>query len=94
MPPPTLTVTLGFDGELRLLYPNGKSVDLPKGDAEARIREILQGFKRPLSDYRQEVIERAYSQLPPNAAVRRIGPGVKLPPGKVAAVMDDILAEL
>lgn len=52
--PPTLTVTLGFAGTLRLLYPNGKSIDLPIGDAEARMVEILEGFRRDLRSIRRE----------------------------------------
>lgn len=77
-PPLTLTVGLGFDGELRLLFPNGKSIDLPKGDAEARMREILQGFKRPLAAYRQEVREREYTEIPPGMEVRRYGKPIRL----------------
>lgn len=42
----TLTVTLGFNGGLRLRYPNGKYLDLPPGTAEARMLEILEGFRR------------------------------------------------
>lgn len=87
----TLTVGLGFDGELRLLYPNGKSIDLPKGDAEARMREILQGFAKDLREYRREVAEREYTEVPP---VRRFGAPIKLPAAKLAAVMDDILEDL
>lgn len=71
---PTLVVTLGFDGELRLLYPNGKSIDLPKGDAEARMREILEGFKKDLRTYRKEVQEVIYNQIP----VKHYGKGIKL----------------
>lgn len=52
--PPTLTVTLGFGGTLRLLFPNGKGIDLPLGDAEARMVEILEGFRRDLRSIRRE----------------------------------------
>lgn len=74
-PPPSLTIGLGFDGELRILYPNGKSCDLPKGEAEARIREVLEGFRRDLQAIRREVSEATYSELPP---VKRVGRPVKL----------------
>lgn len=49
-----LRVTLGFNGELRLLYPNGKSIDLPIGEAEVRMREILVGFRKDLRSLRAE----------------------------------------
>ena len=74
-PPPTLTIGLGFDGELRICYPNGKSIDLPKGEAEARIREVLEGFRRNLRTIRKEVSEATYSELPP---VRRVGKPIRL----------------
>lgn len=84
----TLTVTLGFNGSLRLLYPNGKSIDLPPGDAEARMLEILQGFRKDLKTIRREqtakeaisAIETAMATLTrePNPhnlpQVRRFGP--------------------
>lgn len=53
-PPQTLTITLGFAGTLRVIYPNGKGIDLPAGDAEARMVEILEGFRRDLRSIRQE----------------------------------------
>lgn len=68
--PNELRVGLGFDGCLQLRYNNSKTLDLPKGEAEARIREILEGFRRPLAVIRQEIAERAYADAPP---VRRVG---------------------
>ena len=45
---PTLTIALGFASSLQILYPNGKTIDLPLGEAEARLVEILEGFRRDL----------------------------------------------
>ena len=55
----TLTVTLGFNGGLRLLYPNGKSIDLPPGEAEARMVEILEGFRRSYREVKRDVLANA-----------------------------------
>lgn len=74
-PPASLTIALGFDGELRICYPNGKSIDLPKGEAEVRIREVLEGFRRDLKAIRKEVSEATYSTLPP---VKRVGKPIRL----------------
>ena len=52
--PQSLTITLGFGGSLRLTFPSGKSLDLPIGDAEARMVEILEGYRRDLKSIRQE----------------------------------------
>ncbi len=73
-PPKSLSIGLGFDGELRILYPNGKSVDLPKGEAEARIREVLEGFRRDYRQVKREVEERGYNEAP----VHRIGKPIRL----------------
>lgn len=54
-PPQTLTIALGFNGTLQILYPNGKSIDLPKGLAEARLLEVLEGFRRSFREIKQEV---------------------------------------
>lgn len=47
-----LRVVLGFDSTLRLVYPNGKTLDLPRGEAEARMVEILSGFRLTLAQAR------------------------------------------
>lgn len=73
-PPKSLSIGLGFDGELRILYPNGKSVDLPKGEAEARIREVLEGFRRDYRQVKREVEERGYNEAP----IQRSGKPIKL----------------
>lgn len=54
-PPTTLTIALGFAGTLRIVYPNGKSIDLPQGDAEARLIEVLEGYRRELSQIRRSL---------------------------------------
>lgn len=52
--PQSLTVTLGFGGSLQVVFPGGKAIDLPIGDAEARMVEILEGFRRDLKSIRKE----------------------------------------
>lgn len=54
-PAETLTISLGFNGSLKVLYPNGRHLELPIGQAEARLREILEGFRKPLKTLQKEV---------------------------------------
>lgn len=70
MPRQTLTIALGFDGALELLYPNEKGIILPKGEAEARIVEILEGFRR---DYKTIKKERSKESVVPTLSLEDLG---------------------
>lgn len=60
---PTLIIALGFASSLQILYPNGKTIDLPLGEAEARLVEILEGFRRELRFIKAERAPRDKTQL-------------------------------
>lgn len=65
----SLTITLGFAGSLRIVYPNGKSIDLPLGEAEARLVEILEGFRRDYKTILQER-QKAPTELPKRFSIK------------------------